>query len=404
MAYKLYLLFIISFFLHLAGRIAALGSIRFDLLLVVAIFIAIRAQKTAGADEKLSKTDKILLIMGIYIIVSLPLVQWPGSVIGRGIPGLIKAIIFYYYSISLVTTEKRLRTFMAVFIACQSFRVFEPVYLHVTQGYWGSSTSMAAGGTLMMDRLSGAPYDIVNPNGLAFVITSVIPFFHFVAMASSLKAKILYIASLPVFLYALVLTSSRTGFLALIVLVGGIILKSQRKILLIILVAFGAVILFLNLSPLQRDRYFSIFESNVAGGASAQGRIEGTFDTFKVALMKPIIGFGLGTSREANANILGTDQPAHNLYAEVWEELGIIGLVIFLMFIESIIANFRVALKAMKASGLAGGYLMTIRDAMVVWLIMNILFSFASYGLSSYEWYLFGGLSVVIKKLAMAQA
>ena len=31
---------------------------------------------------------------------------------------------------------------------------------------------------------------------------------------------------------------------------------------------------------------------------------------------------------------------------------------------------------------------------------MNILFSFASYGLSSYEWYLFGGLIVVTKRLA----
>lgn len=37
---------------------------------------------------------------------------------------------------------------------------------------------------------------------------------------------------------------------------------------------------------------------------------------------------------------------------------------------------------------------------MQVWLLMNILFSFASYGLSSYEWYLFGGLSVVTARLA----
>jgi hypothetical protein len=37
---------------------------------------------------------------------------------------------------------------------------------------------------------------------------------------------------------------------------------------------------------------------------------------------------------------------------------------------------------------------------MQVWLAMNIVFSFASYGLSSYEWYLFGGLSVVLQQLA----
>ena len=37
---------------------------------------------------------------------------------------------------------------------------------------------------------------------------------------------------------------------------------------------------------------------------------------------------------------------------------------------------------------------------MQIWLIMNFLFSFASYGLSSYEWYLFAGFSVVMQRLA----
>ncbi len=35
---------------------------------------------------------------------------------------------------------------------------------------------------------------------------------------------------------------------------------------------------------------------------------------------------------------------------------------------------------------------------------MNVVFSFASYGLSSYEWYLFGGLSVVLQRLAEFKA
>jgi hypothetical protein len=32
--------------------------------------------------------------------------------------------------------------------------------------------------------------------------------------------------------------------------------------------------------------------------------------------------------------------------------------------------------------------------------MMNFLFSFASYGLSSYEWYLLGGFSVAMQKLS----
>jgi hypothetical protein len=41
---------------------------------------------------------------------------------------------------------------------------------------------------------------------------------------------------------------------------------------------------------------------------------------------------------------------------------------------------------------------------MEVWLAMNVVFSLVSYGLSSYEWYLFGGLSVVLRRLTEPKA
>ena len=37
--------------------------------------------------------------------------------------------------------------------------------------------------------------------------------------------------------------------------------------------------------------------------------------------------------------------------------------------------------------------------ALQVWMGMNLLFSFASYGLSSYEWYLAGALAEVVRRL-----
>jgi hypothetical protein len=43
---------------------------------------------------------------------------------------------------------------------------------------------------------------------------------------------------------------------------------------------------------------------------------------------------------------------------------------------------------------------MRLNDSMQVWLAMSFVFSFASYGLSSYDWYLFGGMSVILLDLA----
>jgi hypothetical protein len=80
-------------------------------------------------------------------------------------------------------------------------------------------------------------------------------------------------------------------------------------------------------------------------------------------------------------------------------ELGVLGLIIFLFFIKAIFSGFAQSRKAVRGHRDAGGFLPRLIDAMEVWLAMNVVFSFASYGLSSYEWYLFGGLSVVLRRL-----
>ncbi len=221
-AFKLYLLFTVSWFLHLTARLPILGVIRFDLILIGLIALLIVTDKSGYESNPIDSTNtsKKLIILFAWIIISIPFAQWPGSVLRTGIPNLIKAVAFYYFTVSLLDSEKKLKTFITVFLVCQSFRIFEPMYLHITTGYWGSSTNMGEGE--MMDRLAGAPSDIINGNGLAFVIVTVIPFYHYLCISSSNKLRLLYLTALPIFLYALVLTASRTGFLALIVILAGI--------------------------------------------------------------------------------------------------------------------------------------------------------------------------------------
>jgi O-antigen ligase len=113
-------------------------------------------------------------------------------------------------------------------------------------------------------------------------------------------------------------------------------------------------------------------------------------------LNRPIIGHGLGTSREANWNVAGKDQISHILWAEIWQEIGLIGLVLFVLYLRAMIRNFREARQLIKSRLPASDFLNRSVQAMQVWLLMNLLFSLASYGLKSYEWYLFGGLSVVL--------
>jgi len=389
----LYLLFIFSWFLNLGSRVPFLGVIRIDLLLICCLtIVAFMSNKNKDFGRGNSNTDNILKILIIFVVFSVPFVEWPGTVIKIGIPNFIKAVVFYFFTIQYVTSEKKLKLFIRVFLVCQSFRILEPLYLHFTTGYWGSMAYMSGE---FMNRLSSAPNDIANPNGLAFIITSVIPFSYFLS-SISWEYKLFFWATIPLFLYALILTGSRTGLLGLLVIVVGIIMKSNKKIITALVMIICGLIIFSILNLEQKDRYASIIDPSTKNAGTANERIEGVKDNFKVAMRKPFFGHGLGSSEEASYHFGKEGKIAHNLYAEVSQEIGFVGLFIFLLFMKSIIINFSISFKQLKAIVSKDHYLLKITNAMQVWLAMNILFSFASYGLSSYEWYLFGGLSVVL--------
>jgi len=396
----LYLLFTASWFLHLPARFPILGTIRFDLVLVILISLCICRKNIRASYVNKSDTSMILTILVFYVFASLPFVEWPGSVIRTNFENFLKAFVFYYFSVSLLTAEDRLKKFVAIFLMCQSFRIFEPLYLHLTEGYWGSYASMRD--WEYMDRLAGSPHDIVNPNGLAFIIVTVIPLIHYLS-SMSLRYRILYLISLPVFVYTLILTASRSGFVAFIVILLSITIKSRKRVLVIGAILTASIIVLPYLGSEQRDRFFSIFDKNAKNYGTTETRITGIEKDFELALRRPMFGHGLGTSLEVLSNYGGEYRVSHNLYSEIAMELGFVGLVIFVLFIRSIFVNVMNCMRQLTFWEDKKMFLSQLTNGIMVWLIMNIIFSFASYGLSSYEWYLFGGLSVVVRRLSSEQ-
>ena len=77
MSLSLYLLFVISWFLHLGARLPLLGAIRFDLVLVCILTI-LAFKKGAEAATHKAKTDTLLRALVLYSILTIPFVEWPG--------------------------------------------------------------------------------------------------------------------------------------------------------------------------------------------------------------------------------------------------------------------------------------------------------------------------------------
>src|SRR5690606_1226423 len=127
-------------------------------------------------------------------------------------------------------SDKRLKWALVVFVGCQVIRVLEPLYLNITDGYWGSKTHL--GGGEFASRLAGAPTDVINPNELGFVIVTAIPFLHYLLFSRGWICKLIYLSLMPALMYALILTMSRGAFLALLVVAWVVWKESKHKLFL----------------------------------------------------------------------------------------------------------------------------------------------------------------------------
>jgi putative inorganic carbon (HCO3(-)) transporter len=403
-----YLAFVISWFLHVPERIPVLGVLRVDLLLVAVLGWLAWVNRDPSRPTLPAIERRLWLLVG-FAVLMIPFAEWPGSVLKSGLPNLIKAVVFYFFTVAFVRSEADLRKFIWTFMGCQIFRVMEPLYLHLTSGYWGSLAS-ELGGRQFLYRLSGSPSDVVNPNGLAYVCCTVLLFLYFFRQIGR-KQLLAFLLLTPAVLYALALTGSRSGVIGLLVILAAIAVKSRRVVRMTALVVAVVLVAFPLLSPDMQDRYLSILGRGTKNEATAGERVAGLKAQWTVARRRILTGYGLGTSPEANFHYVesgpyvGLAMPAHNLYMEVVEELGIFGLLIVLTFMAAVVGSFFHA--SWKSNSPSTGppdlFMRRLLDTMQVWLVMCLVESFASYGLSSYEWYLIAGLSIVMQRIRSVQ-
>jgi O-antigen ligase len=410
MALNLLLIFTTSYFLHLTSRFPALGELRMDLVLGSATLLVILVQHGFDSLRLHEETSRRLNLFLLYIFLSIPFVTWPGSVIKLYLLDWIKVVLFYVLVVGSVRSEKQLRLMMIVFLTCQTFRVLEPLYLHVTTGYWGDVAFSQTGGVISgLNRLSGAPHDIVNPNQLAWVIVGTMPFIWYLLWPWGMKGKIITLLFFLLFIETLLLTGSRSGLLSLGAVVMGIVWLSDNKIrnLAVSLAALTPLIMiFIGQQSIDiQDRFLSLIDSTAIGADTAKGRVEALIRQLGSISNNPLFGNGLGTSGETNWNVLGgSSQITHNLYIEIFQEAGLIGFILFIFFLVSIIRSLLRARQLLISKGYPPtDWLFRLISATLVWVGMDLFYSLSCFGLRSWEWYFFGGVATVVHILTHAR-
>jgi putative inorganic carbon (HCO3(-)) transporter len=408
-AFYIFCAFIISYFGRFTRRVPLLGKLHFDLILAGLALAAIvfskrQARSRSAALTQMDPVAKRLWILLGYILVTIPFVEWPGSVL-HNLEPYLKSVCFFFFVVMTVDTTRKLKTLLAVYVATQVWRVMEPLYMHMASGYWGDYASI--GNWQYIDRLSGSPYDIINPNGLGFVIIMTLPMIQFLIKPDTMVRRIAWAAVAGAMCYALVLSASRSSFLALVFMCVFFIWRTKHRVAWLTVAAVGATIALGLMTNMQRERYVSIYSRNAPGADTAELRITGVIADFKISLRRPLFGHGIGTSPEANANFRGIEMPSHNLYTETAEELGYVGLVLVLGLIWSFLRACWTAQQVVRANPATDErlkFLHVVAASLVVVVAVDLFYSFAAFGLNEPYWYFIGGLSVVTARLALKLA
>ncbi|BBO72973.1 hypothetical protein DSCW_03900 [Desulfosarcina widdelii] len=263
---------------------------------------------------------------------------------------------------------------------------------------------MTGGSLSHLNRLSSAPYDVLNPTQFAGLIVTIFPYLYFLIWEDANRIyKLFFILLCPIILYVLLLTGARSGVICLFVVLLTIFLskndwKVNKKGIIFFTISTIVIFAIISslLSPDFKERYLSIIDSSAKGHDTATGRLNGLKNGIKDLIhVRAVLGYGLGTSEEANYHTTGDTGRDHSLYLEAIQEIGIVGLILFFKLIQSIFKSLAKARKKLQEEFFECKWILNLAKAIQAWATMFLVYSIICFGLSSWEWYFFASLSAL---------
>lgn len=322
--------YVLIWYLQIGYRITALGAIRFEFW--YAFVLAIVGMVFTPKIELNHKLVACVLLYFFVLLVQLPFSYDFVRSYDIFVDRILKFSALAFFIISFVRSPKHLKFFLAAFLlAC--FKMGQ-------EGLLGRVTGALVWENQGIMRLHGTTPLYTHPNSLAGMALGTLPFIYFLWPLSSKAVKVL-LAVLCVFSLNIVLyTGSRTGYVGLIVFLLFILLTSANK-KKVLLYTFAAIIICAPLVPTDySERFQSIFTRQEKEGQSAEARITILKDAVQVFAEHPL-GVGISAFPKVRMEKFGRFQDTHNLYLEVATNLGVQGIVVFLVLLFSLFKTQR---------------------------------------------------------------
>jgi O-antigen ligase len=272
---------------------------------------------------------KMLAVIVLLGVAFLPIAAAPDDSIHVLQDTFLKVVCIFVLMINIIRTRERLRLMLRLVVLCGAVLSILAINSYITGDF-------ATRGI----RIAGAVGGMFgNPNDLATSFDLLLPLAVTLAFMSKGVGRAIYLACALLLTIGVVVTFSRSGFLGLLAVGGVLLWKLGRGNRMLAAVVFLAIMGFFAFATPggYGQRITSIFDIQSDPTGSAQLRRDHLDRALRVALLHPIIGVGMG-----NYHIYSLqEQRAHNSYLEISAELGVAGLIAYLILIFAPLRSLR---------------------------------------------------------------
>jgi len=297
----------------------------FPLIKIVGVLaLATYTFSRLGRGQSLTTWPLELKMLGAIIllgVIFMPIAKTPQDSIDVLTDELLKVACIFVLMINLLTTRARLHSFFKLVVICGTV-----LAVFAIRNYIMGEVGVKSG------RIWGVVGGMFgNPNDLASSFDLLLPLGIFLAMSNRGLKRALYLVACVLLIVGVILTFSRSGFLGLLTALGVSLWKlgRDRRALAatVFIVLLGALAVVMPAGYATRMKSMFNIDSDPTGSAQLRrSQLERAFD---MALRHPVVGIGMGNYHTYSLR----EQRAHNSYLEISAELGVAGLIAYLILI-----------------------------------------------------------------------
>ena len=400
------LAYTIIFYSQIGARFPLLGHLRIELLVGSIMLILITFEFLRGQINLNENSLNILACAFLLVTaITIPLAHYK-TYAYQSFISFFKVFTVYLMIITGITSEKKFKIFVSIYLAMTCLLFVEPFLLSLQgKGFIYNNH---------MWRLSGVTGYFKHPNSLGAITSSAFPFFYYLMLQQkSFLKKLPFLVLIAIGLRVIMLTQSRTAFVGVITFALCIWFQSKKKLLLFVIFIICTAILW-QLSPEEtKARFLTLRQSrdvvmsnniedpdSIAQYGSMAARWRLIKRSLQIFSEHPILGVGIGNFVVESYRKYNVWFPTHNLYTQALAELGVIGFVLFILIVVMIIRNLKEAKLILKKLNLENSYLDSMASALIAFLIMRLVVGLFGHDLYNNYWWVAGGLSMVILRVA----